>query len=83
MNLIKTSLVQPQENSQEIEDMLELINNYKSKINQSFAVPAWLLSENKTPFDLEQRTEIEWYSVVYPLRKPRFDMIDIDVTKLP
>ena len=69
MNLIKTNLVQAQEDMQEMNEMIAIIESYRNKIVNSMAVPSSMLggvSENS--------------SAIFP-SKPT--MIKIDVTKLP
>ena len=69
MSLIKTNLVQAQEDMQEMNEMLAILESYRNRINNSMAVPSSMLggvSENSP--------------TMFP-SKPT--LIKIDVTKLP
>ena len=69
MNLFKTSLVQAQDDMQEMNEMIAIIESYRNKIVNSMAVPSKMLGEDfvNSP-------------TIFP-SKPT--MIEIDITKLP
>ena len=69
MNLIKTNLVQVQEDIQEIEHLLSFFNQTKGSIHNSMGLPSDMLGSR----ELNSAT-------IFPKRPY---LIDIDVTKLP
>jgi len=83
VKLIKTNLVQAQEYTREMNDMLVMLDSYKNKINKSLAVPSWLLSDEDSLNKASEHAELEWYNIKYPHRQPNISVIDIDVTKIP
>lgn len=83
MKLIKTNLVQAQEDMQEMNDLVAIIESYRNNIVNSMAVPSCLLSENSSTNIWSHCTETEWYSTRYPHKQPNISAIKIDVTKLP
>ena len=85
MNLIKTNLVQAQEYTKETNDTLEIIELCKNKINNSLAVPSWLLSDENSFTKSSHHTKLEWYNIKYPCpyKKPEISVIDIYIAKQP
>lgn len=83
MNLIKTNLVQAQEYTKETNDILEILELCRDNINNSLAVPSWLLSDENSFTKSSHHTELEWYNFKYPYKKPEISVIDIDVAKQP
>lgn len=83
MNLTKTNLVQDQEYTREMNDVLTMLEIYKNKINRSLAVPSWLLSDEDRLTKSSHCTELEWYNIKYPYKQPNISVIDIDVAKQP
>lgn len=69
MKLIKTNLVQVQEDIQEIEHLLSLIEKTKGSIHNSMGLPSDMIGSRKINS-----------ATIFPKRPY---MIDIDVTKLP
>lgn len=69
MNLIKTNLVQVQEDIQEIEHFLSLIEKNKGGVHNSMILPSDMLGSRETSS-----------ATIFPKRPY---LINIDVTKLP
>lgn len=83
MNLIKTNLVQAQEYAKEMNDMLEIVELCKNKVNNILVVPSWVLSDENSFTKSSHHTELEWYNFKYPYKQPIISVIDIDVAKQP